>query len=239
MENKETILNELREISPLLAGLQKVNVYTVPDGYFTNLAATLYSISANPIPEFGKKETYQAPQGYFENLPLAVLEKIKAQENNELIETAPMLASIGNKNVYAVPAGYFESLSAEIIQKVNASSQTKVVSMKRSSWLKYAIAAVFVGVVSFGVIQFAGNKQVASGGFTAQQYENAIKTDVEKGLDELSDESIINFLDESGDADAAVVASFVNEEELPDALDYMLDDNTLEDFLNNKDSEKN
>ena len=38
MENKSTeILNELKAISPLLAAMEKVNVFEVPEGYFTDL----------------------------------------------------------------------------------------------------------------------------------------------------------------------------------------------------------
>ena len=34
MENITEILNELQSLSPTLAGLQGLNVYTVPNGYF-------------------------------------------------------------------------------------------------------------------------------------------------------------------------------------------------------------
>ena len=38
MENRTEILNELQSLSPTLAGLQGLNVYTVPNGYFDVLS---------------------------------------------------------------------------------------------------------------------------------------------------------------------------------------------------------
>ena len=41
MENRNDILNELKELSPTLAAIEKVNVFTVPDGYFERVSADI------------------------------------------------------------------------------------------------------------------------------------------------------------------------------------------------------
>jgi len=37
MEPSVEILNELKQISPFLSDMKRINVFSVPDGYFTNL----------------------------------------------------------------------------------------------------------------------------------------------------------------------------------------------------------
>ncbi len=37
VKHAEYILNELKEISPLLAKIEKINVFTVPESYFSGL----------------------------------------------------------------------------------------------------------------------------------------------------------------------------------------------------------
>ena len=52
MKKAPEILNELMAISPLLAGLEKVNVFSVPEGYFDDLQfrITNYAILNNTSP---------------------------------------------------------------------------------------------------------------------------------------------------------------------------------------------
>ncbi|HET7896201.1 MAG TPA: hypothetical protein VFL47_00980, partial [Flavisolibacter sp.] len=69
--------DELRELSPLLAGLPKTLPYSVPEGYFDANLASLPFVYGNEasalLGAIGKTMPYAVPQGYFENLPQQVL----------------------------------------------------------------------------------------------------------------------------------------------------------------------
>ena len=127
MENKIDILNELRELSPTLAAINKVNVFTVPQGYFEYLSVDILmgietenGLSAN---DDANQQT-DVPAGYFDGLANTILAKIKVQDNEdasaEIRALSPMLYSIQNENVFESPQGYFDSLTDNILQKVSS-----------------------------------------------------------------------------------------------------------------------
>src|SRR5258708_36888593 len=101
MKNSPEILNELMAISPLLAGLEKVNVFTVPKGYFNELQfiITDYAILNNtsPAENINKRNIQEVPAGYFDTLSDSILSKVKAiyPENaeEELRNFSPLLFS--------------------------------------------------------------------------------------------------------------------------------------------------
>lgn len=288
METRIDILNELKELSPyLLAGMEKVNVFTVPEGYFDGFAETITltvsGIEAGKLPAVNEA-TYQIPEGYFDNLADNILNKIKQQHSqtadDELKSVSPLLSSISKRNVYTVPAGYFENLaslvavSAEnaeeelkvlslmlysiqneatytlpqgyfnnlangILEKVKPQPAKVVVMRKRTVWIKYAMAAIFTGVIALGALKFAGGKdEIKMNESLAQTMKAADEINkngtFDKEMDNLSDDAIANYLSQNGqDVDASLVASLVDEKELPEQEDYLLDDNTLDNFLNN------
>jgi hypothetical protein len=245
MENSVDILNELKQISPLVGGIEKLNVFTVPAGYFESLdRAVLMNIKAEMASLSGSPESLmQVPQGYFESLADNILNRIKAENNaaTELKELSPMLYSIQNENVFTVPQGYFESLPGEILAKVKP-QQAKLVSMQKrtvTTILKYAVAAVFTGVMALGVYQFSSNKP---------KEEVAVNSIIQKGLDiakankfdeelaKVSDDDIIKYLQADGtNIDAALVVNKMDETELPSQEDYLTDDKALDKFLDNID----
>ncbi len=318
MNNSNNISNELREISPLLAGMQKVNVFAVPAGYFDGLADAVTSFVCNgttpllsitfPPPleslsrlsgkieevnndvptgyfegladnilnkikaleaaeEFpvlnsiAKTNVYTIPQGYFEGLADNILNKKETQQASDEI-TYPVLGSISKANVYTVPKGYFETLIPDIVNQIKnraititqsshqsspapspsgriggASSEIAgaVITMpKRNNWLKYAVAAAFVGVMALGAYQFIGsNKTETLPGYV--QAGMQIKN-VEAELEKVTDEDIIKYLQAEGsDVDAALVAGTIDEKELPTQEDYLMDEKALDKYLENID----
>src|SRR5258708_39408230 len=114
MENSPEISNELMAISPLLAGLEKMNVFRVPEGYFNELQfrITNYAILNNtsPAENLNKRNLQEVPSGYFETLSDSILAKVKAiyPENaeEELTNISPILYGLKGENVLTVPAGY-------------------------------------------------------------------------------------------------------------------------------------
>ncbi len=249
MENRNDILDEMKELSPTLAAIGNVNVFTVPGGYFEYLGADIlkgveieYGLVADPA--VFVSDTH-VPAGYFELLADAVLEKIKADEiedaATEIKALSPMLYNIQNEHVFEVPQGYFENLSEDVLNKVKP--QPKVINIQRhtSSFFKYAVAAAFTGVMALGVFKFTANTkdniqlpEYVSAGLQVQN--------VDQELAKISDVEIVKYLEASGtDVNAAFVASSIDNNELPAQEDYFLDDEALEKYLNsiNLDDQKN
>ncbi|MBN8720030.1 MAG: hypothetical protein J0H85_11335 [Sediminibacterium magnilacihabitans] len=83
MDQYQPIENELNSISPLLAGLQRRTVFSVPAGYFDGLADRIMQ-------------------------KIRLLEEGKDTDANELADVAPLLHAMARRNVYTVPKGYFE-----------------------------------------------------------------------------------------------------------------------------------
>jgi FlaG/FlaF family flagellin (archaellin) len=249
MENSIDILNELKALSPAIAGIEKVNVFTVPAGYFESLGATvLMSVKeeeSDLLDSIKAPVAMQVPEGYFESLAGNILNKIKAADTAaaELKELSPILYSIPNKNVFTVPQGYFESLSADILGKVQP-QQAKVVTMQRrstSTILKYAIAAVFTGVMALGVFKFTGTG-VKPPEAPAINYANVMKTDVDAELAKISDAEVLNFLTKEGvDVDAAVAVAQMQdkiETEETTTNDKKTESNEIDDLLNQLDDKQ-
>jgi hypothetical protein len=145
-------------------------------------------------------------------------------------------AGLRSKNVFKVPAGYFENLAEDILVKLTKPS-TKVVSMQpRMSFFKYAVAACITCILSVGIFNGLNNKQ---GSFTnatetglAASSDDALQNGIEKALESLDDEEIINYLKNDGDdVNAALVASLTEEKNLPEEVEYMLNENTLDNLL--------
>jgi hypothetical protein len=232
MNNSNNIATELATLSPLLAGLQKVNVFTVPQGYFDTLPDMLQAIVNNntntALQQLHTPNTMQVPQGYFEGLVDNILQKIKAADDTDAL--SQQLQDVRHLNVYTVPQNYFESLSTNITKA--ATTPAKVVLLRSSThWIKYAIAAVFVGVMALGAYQIIGNKKVTVPGYVA---EAATIKDVDAAINSLSQEAIVSYLQAEGaDVDAALVAATINTDELPTEEDYLYDEKALDNYLDN------
>ncbi|MBC7888823.1 MAG: hypothetical protein H7Z13_13175 [Ferruginibacter sp.] len=125
METKTDILNELVSLSPLIAGINKENVFTIPQGYFDSISTTVFATLQEEEAIFGlsgKSQMTDVPEGYFDQLANAILNKIKTGETatTETRDLSSVLYPIQNKNVFEVPHGYFENISKIIIDKITA-----------------------------------------------------------------------------------------------------------------------
>lgn len=236
MENRNDILNELREISPVLAGIDKVNIYNVPAGYFDGFAQNMLPLvkdEQSSLLSSINKQAGSVPSGYFDTLANSILGKIKAQE---AAETYPVLDKIGKQNVYTVPQDYFETLSTEIVNKTTQ-PQAKVVSMqRRTGWFKYAAAASVVIMLTFGVYKFTSTTNGKMDAVTKEGWAIAKENRFEEVFTKVSEEDIIKYLQKEGtDVETALVAQTIDEKELPAQEDYLLDEKTLDNFLDNID----
>lgn len=286
----DNIQDELQALSPLLAGIKYINVFTtpagyfnqfsvavfdainstgninvtttgnsslsVPNGYFDNLAKNIIQKIKTQQPETSnetgdelslllnnltKKNVFEIPVNYFDSVSTDILSKINTLENDtyELEHVAPLLHSCNKENLGEIPAGYFDNLSATILKKIADKNPGKVVSMAgHFSFIKYAVAAIFIGVISTIVFKYY-NKPA---NINTTEFA-ALDSSIEKGkvmnetkfnetLNSLSEEDIINYLQKTGtEADVALLSSSVDENIVPAQEEYLLNDKTLENFI--------
>ena len=242
MENSVDILYELKELSPDIVEIEKKNVFTVPAGYFENLSKGI--LAGIAIEEnvsdifFSGSVDNDVPHRYFDTLADTILDKIKAQKtvsaSEELRTLSPMLYSIQNVNVFEVPKDYFNSLSETTVAGVKP-QQTKVVMMSRRSTtvIKYAIAAALTGVMALGVFKFTNSNTNDIDPVVALGDKIARENRFDEELEKVTDADIVKFLEANGsDVKAALVASSVDENELPSQEDYLMDEKALDKYLN-------
>ena len=282
METRENILNELREISPVIARINKVNVFTVPAGYFDSICETVSAC----LREEGQivsvfQDASALPSGYFEKLVGSILNRIKAQQTaaDEIKAVSPLLHAVRNKNVFKVPQGYFEQLNQAIVDRINNLSakeelqllspllydvqhknvfevpadyfnnltgaikgghpeKAKLVNM-RSRFIKYAAAAAMVGAIAFGLYKytdkpsnFSKDSRVASIDASIQKGRKMNDKQFEEALKNLSAADVTSYLADHGDiTDLATLGNTIDETLLPSQEDYLLDDKTLDNYL--------
>lgn len=228
MENKENILTELKEISPLLIGLQEKETLAIPKFYFENLSTTIINAIQKGKEAryyFTPNMPYSLPLNYFDTLANNILLKIHKQQNesveDELKAIAPLLNTISKKSVFKVPDAYFETIK-------NAPTKGKIVRM--NIWKKYAayaIAASFFAIIAVGIFYLnIQNKKPAATAAVSQQVKNLsedeiiqyitadvaddninatdflknpMENDLSKSVKQMSDKEIKQYLEELGD----------------------------------------
>jgi hypothetical protein len=200
---------------------ENANPYSIPVGYFDGLANVLLARLKS------KEVTYAVPQNYFESLSFQVLQKIQQQKNNtEIVEeleiVAPLLNTIHKANIYKIPTNYFENITTE-----GAIKSTKVVAIYSPlNWLKYAVAAVIIGIVSIGFFLINtkkdNNKILAS-------YHQALKINIEKSVSSISDTDLNNAVEANKlnfyvADDINVVLPWNNLDNLKDEIKFISDE---------------
>ncbi len=247
MKHTADIYNELKEVTPYLAEIKKVNPFLVPENYFEELNINilkkiegdlLHTMPATNVSLSG------IPEGYFESLAKNILQKIKIEDSEnavkELTQLSPMLRSVRDKNVYTIPEGYFETFPENVLNV--AKPQGKVVSIKKKSivW-QTAAAAMFTGAMAIGALLVNNNTSKSNLVTADTKIKSLNVTDalsykdqqqINKGIADLSDADIVNYLEVTGsNADEEMLATGIREKELPDEKDYLSDENTLQVFL--------
>ncbi len=162
MTNRNDILNELKELGSNLSAAPFENIYTVPVGYFEGFASQVFArikaleateakdelnILSPYLNNLSKENPFKTPIGYFDGLEERMMNLVRTSadyqtSDEELESLSPLLQSLKNENPYTIPHGYFENLSAPVVEK------TKVVSMVNRKWLRFAVAAMMIGLIS-------------------------------------------------------------------------------------------
>jgi len=131
MQTKDEILVELRQLSMVIAGIDRQMPYGVPEGYFTGFPGKVLQLLQEDAedqgfaPQWSKDPAFSVPTGYFEGFAANLIDKIKTGSNvsglgesspdirdarEELAALSPLLSSINKKMPYQVPQHYFEDL---------------------------------------------------------------------------------------------------------------------------------
>ena len=116
MQNKDDILEELRLISELVAGIDRRTPYAAPEGYFDGLS--------EQVMVRVKRTPYTVPEGYFADFAGKLMARIKAgQEGHageELTLLSPLLSGLDKRTPFQAPDGYFSELTGNILSGVQA-----------------------------------------------------------------------------------------------------------------------
>jgi negative regulator of sigma E activity len=167
--------------APALAAMAKRNPFSVPDGYFENCDKAIFSaVFLDGLKQKTSDNNFEVPQNYFEDL-------------TERIQTRIALAEIPKaENAFGVPENYFDNLQSRITDRIAASEpkkEAKIVPLWRRNIVKYASAACFLLMASFG-IYFYQNGSPA----TVQQVQSAEAVN-EQMLYDIDESTIIDHLE--------------------------------------------
>lgn len=252
--------DELSEVSHVLSGVKRTNVFSTPEGYFENLSNSILRNLKNINAENAERNAdnvspvlndlkyinvFSLPGGYFESFSDSVLTKIKENEietetaEEELRRISPLLYSIQGENVFSVPRGYFQSFAQEVLEQTKPQPAKIVTMKKRTSWVRYAAAAVVTGIITISsfLLFNVANKNNSSDVALLPDYVKAsmkFKTseDLNAGIANLSDADIIKYLEKNGNVmDNELLINNTDVTELPSTTDYLYDNNTLNEYL--------
>jgi hypothetical protein len=188
-------LNDLGSSLPLTNNEQPV--FTVPEGYFENFAASVLakvkSQSSVPAADelndlspvlaaIPKQTPYYVPEDYFTHLATG----LPAFVNDEALPD--FLKTHTKQMPYQVPIGYFDGLAAQVAAKVTKPRTTAKVLHFSPRFMRYAAAAVVTGAIAIAAF-FYGNgngnspdPETQSGAWVAQKLKNVPKRDIEAFL---------------------------------------------------------
>jgi hypothetical protein len=221
MAQKDNILQELRELQSSLAKSATGLVYQVPAGYFEDLAGQVLrrikALESTDVREelnhlspllnsLSRQMPYNVPTGYFDQLEetIAIIGTEDETPVAELEMLSPLLSGLKKEMPYSVPAGYFQQIGKATTTE--GTQETRVVSITKRSWFRYAVAAVITGVIVMSGFLVFNNKNKIN------PEENSYAW-VEKSLKKVSTDDIDEFteLAVDGTVASADIRSEVNE----------------------------
>lgn len=242
MEHKNNILNELQLLSPLLAGIEKTNIFSVPEGYFEKLSDELVMLAnagnGSVLQSINKLSVNNVPAGYFDTLSDNILNKIKLQPENateEIKNISPVLYALQSIHTFETPSGYFDTLSNDILNKLPSQPVTKVIPIRKyNSWLKYAVAAVVTGIMALGIFKFTQNNNNISDKTPLPQYvlDGKKIQNIDEELAKIDEADIVKYLQANGEGiDPALLTNTTVGAGLPSEEDYLFNENALNNYL--------
>lgn len=166
MKNEhEEILNELKQIAPTLAGVERMDALGVPENYFSGIQSRVFdAIKAENATEelkslapglaaITKVQEREVPAGYFTSLSSDILGKIRASEAaHELEALAPALAAISKPEV-AMPAEYFSRMQSGVLKQIKQAEKPVKASVFQSinAWIDSLLQPLFSPQLTFAM----------------------------------------------------------------------------------------
>jgi hypothetical protein len=231
MKTRINISSELKELNSSLPSEGVREVYSVPEGYFEQFAASMLervrSVQQDAAAELdelspllaslSKKMPFNVPDGYFEQNNLS----LPAFTSNE---ESSILAQADKSAPYSVPEGYFDALPGQMLAKV-APPKAKVVSMT-SRVMRWAVAAMIAGVIAVsGYFYFDGNSGQTSPDvdhplWVAQKLKNVDNQDLKEFIEttDITLESTQTATKKPGAVDVKTMLKDVSDKELESFL---------------------
>jgi len=221
----KNIFDELNALSPELAKIPRLNPFAIPEGYF----------ETSPL-ELSRKRLLNEdnrllPAGYFDQLPEMIIHQIRSQS----VPNASQLESgISGQSHWQIPDTYFDGLADEILLKARRESTPSKAMTGKVFFMRYAFAAALTGLLGLSLFSLM-NQPVDNGDLRLiMQEANRIMENrsLEQAFNTLHEEEIVSFLEQNGhDVETALVATVASQSELPEEIEYLSNENTLDEFL--------
>ena len=205
--------------APALAAMGKRNPFSVPDGYFENCDEAIFSaVFLDGLKQKTSDNNFEVPQNYFEELT----ERI---EMNIALTEMPKA-----KNAFAVPENYFDTLQSRVADRIAASEpkkEARIIPLWRRNIVKYASAACFVLMASFGVYFYQNGSTT-----TVQQVQSAEAIN-EQLLYDIDESTIIDHLEAENTTTSTIKTTSASDTEMENYILSNFSSNDLSQELNN------
>lgn len=215
MKNSKEIANELKELAPKLASLEKVNFHSAPENYFVNFKIEMLDkvkvcgvteelkAVAPELAKLKKNALTEVPSNYFATFSADLLKKVRANEvADELKQIAPSLSQLEKENAFEVSANYFSGFPQKMMKRIALEEKSKAKS-ETPKWLTGLNSAleniaeiIFKPKYSFALAGVAATVVVGVMMFVKVEQCN----DLDCKMASLTDAEINNYLDNNTEA---------------------------------------
>lgn len=211
--------NDWMNEAPALAAMGKRNPFSVPDGYFENCDEAIFSaVFLNGLKQKTSDNNFEVPQNYFEDL-------------TERIQTRIALSEMPKaEHTFAVPENYFDTLQSRIADRIAASEpkkEAKLIPLWRRNIVKYASAACFLLMASFGVYFYQ------NGSTTAVQQVQSAEAINEQLLYDIDESTIIDHLEAQNTTSSHIKTTSASDTEMENYILSNFSSSDLSQELNN------
>ena len=214
----------------------RVNPYTVPDGYFTDLQRN--TLAQCRLIE-ASAHAPDLPLGYFDQLSNEILIKIKEQQLKETITESGFsipdgyfkhlelqlslqqkLIDQGMSSGFTIPETYFERQEEEIARQTYRKHDTPIRKIRHPKWIAYAAAAcIALAIGVFGLTQLTMDNHTTASNHLASVSDQEIFNYLELYG---SDHDITYISEQLNDFDEPIIGEGISEEDIEAYLNHTL-----------------
>jgi len=172
-------------------GAETGEVFTVPKGYFEQLSDSLGeemegleeedTLGSGGVLEGLKKSgVFKVPTGYFDKLEERLEDRQEIEEEDEeVMEDAPLLFGLKKKEVFAVPEGYFEGLEEKRERSLAFVAEANTWQTRFGAGIRYMMGAAAVVLMLVGGWWLLDAEEVLEDGYAFSKAEYAEVMDME------------------------------------------------------------